>query len=269
MLYLERSGVSDANWGLRSDAASKFGLQVQPFFKPFMGNGCMARKWDLKVYLAVASINPPRFYMWNVFDVIVARKLYDPAAPASDYCVHDTHARSARGECYEPCVVDTEGWPKDGHHSYANDTHAVGRMMNLSTYVALSALPSNTTAGLSRRVHDMLSRVFYHPDTLAGFAGNSFTTAIESSGASCFHWLRADMGVAEGLEPVLYEINDLPETSNSNAKDRAKGKFRVEYRSHRDLFHMLELDKPTRLAREERGKWEHENAGGWRPITRT
>ena len=68
------------------------------------------------------------------------------------------------------------------------------------------------------------------------------------------------------MEPVLYEINDLPETSNSNAKDRAKGKFRVEYRSHRDLFRMLELDKPTRLPRGLRPKWEQGHMGGWKLV---
>ena len=150
-------------------------VMVQPLFKPFLGNGCMARKWDVKAYIGVVSIDPPRFYIWRDLDVIVARNLYDPAAPVSNDCVYDTHYVSAKGDCYEPCVVDTKGWPKDGHHSHANGTHAVGRMMNLSTYMALAALPSNTSDVLLNRIHDLMSTVLHHPDVLAGFAANPLT----------------------------------------------------------------------------------------------
>ena len=73
------------------------------------------------------------------------------------------------------------------------------------------------------------------------------------------------MGVAEGLKPVIFEINDSPETSN-DLNDRANDKFMPEYRSHRDLFRMLELDKPTRLPRGLRPKWEQGHMGGWKLV---
>lgn len=243
------------------DGSSQAGVIVQPFFRPFLGAGCMARKWELRAFASVASITPPRFYLYRDLEVIVARKLYDTAASGSDDCMHDTHLTSAKGDCYDPCLVDVAGWPNDGRFNRSEGTNAKGRKMSLSTYTRLASVPSNTTAALVHRIRGLLSRVFHHPDTLAGFADNPITSAIEASGASCFHWLRVDMGVTEALEPVIFEINNSPETSDSQL-----GRRGPRYQSHRQLFHMLELDKPTRLPRAERGKWELENAGGWWPI---
>ena len=221
-----------------------------------------------RAYASVVSINPPRFYLYSEFTVVVARKLYDPAAPASDVCVHDTHVYlEGAPNCSNPCVVDVEGWPRDGNFNTVAERIGTGlkfwpRLMNMSTYTTLSALPGNTTAVLWRRVHDLLSKVFHHPDTLAGFVGNPITEGIEASGASCFHWYRVDIGVSEALEPVIYEIN-----SNAETSDSSRGKLGPQYLSFRDLSRMLELDKQTRLPRAERGTWELENAGGWQPIT--
>jgi len=224
----------------------------------------MARKVELRAFVSVTSINPPRFYLFGELDVVVARKLYDPTAPATDMCVHDTHVYGKDHNCSESCVVGINGWPKDG--DFNKPARRVPPIfptqMNMSTYTALAALPDNTTAVLLRRVHDVLSKLFYHPDTLAGLASNPIAQGIDASGASCFHYLRADMGLSEAFEPTIYEINTNGETSCE-----ARGKRCPKYRSHRDLFRMLELDRPTRLPPAERAKWEQENAGGWLPIT--
>ena len=244
---------------LSHDAA--VAVVVQPFFQPFLGKGCMARKWELRVAVAVVSIDPPRFYYYSKWEVNIARKLFDAAAHRADECVHDTHMIGVKGSCYEPCLVDIKGYPKDGHFNQANGTNGGGRMMAFSAYAAVAPMPSAAVAVLERRIHKLLAKVFYHRTTLEGLSSNPITTGIEASGASCFHWLRVDMGVSEALKPVIFEVNTNPETSTE------LGKAGPRYTSHRDLFRMLELDKPTRLPRAERKTWEQDNAGGWRPIT--
>lgn len=236
---------------------------VQRFFMPHLGQGCMRRKWELRVYTTVVSLSPPRFYYNLGWDVTVARSLYNnETAPGRvrDMCIHDTHGASLVACNLEgSCHVDVEGWPEDG--TFRRDGHGLkgdGRSMTYTDFERVAQVPGSVTATLRRRVHDLLSKVFHHPTTLKGYTANPITRDIEAAGATCFRLERADFGVSAGLEPVLYEIKAFPEMSVP---------LPAILVAHRDLFKMLELHKPTRLPPAERAEWERQNLGTWAPIT--
>ena len=236
---------------------------VQPFYRPHLGAGCMRRKWELRVFATVVSVNPPRFYYNVDWEVIVARSVYNGTVAGSDMCVHDTHS-ALLASCNTEgggCHVDLKGWPEDG--AFVKGTHGWdGRHMAYQTFARLAKMPDSATATLRRRVHRLLSRIFHHPDVLKGLRRNPITAGIDASRATCFNVLRADFGVTEALRPVLFEINLAPETK---VEDRKELGSRLQL--FRDLFKMLELHRPgRRVLRAERAAWEQQNLGNWTPI---
>lgn len=146
----------------RIDVSTHLGV-VQPALVPYLGEGCMARKWELHLYVAMISSKggtPLRFYAYDDMEVILARKLYDTAASGSDIaCVQDTHWETVQGNCTDTCVVNTPGWPPDGRFSKAANTHRGGRTMSFANYSALVQMPPDTKTKLVRDIHDLVSRI--------------------------------------------------------------------------------------------------------------
>ena len=73
--------------------------------------------------------------------------------------------------------------------------------------------------------------------------------------------MRADLGITEEGEPVLFEINEFPYVN-----EEAKAARRIQIDSHRELFQMIGLDASPVYGEEERAKYEAAHSGQWELI---
>ena len=215
--------------------ASSF--MVQPYHDPFLGPGKFARKTELRIYLAVTSTHPLRLYAHRSMWVVMASHPYDRTKVTGKdaKCMHDTHAHSG-------CEGSME--PNDRQLSFANYVRGVG----------WSDSQQAAVVGEARRLlFDVINGA--NP----AIQRDPINVGIHRSGATCFSYLRVDVGISEAMKPVIFEINDAPWTS-----EEAPEITPICRNSHDDLFQMLALDQPRDVrAALDREQYERAHLGGW------
>ncbi|KAL7545880.1 hypothetical protein ACHAWF_009239 [Thalassiosira exigua] len=209
---------------------------VQPYVEPYLGRS--RRKSEFRTYIAVTSTNPFRAYIHSKPWVILAGRQYDSSI-LSDLCIHDTHAHSKK-PCDRSISVDD-------------------RQLSFTDYAAKEGLNATYQVALLRRVNDLLVSIIQ-----SGWPpAHPVNEGIRQSGASCFSYLRADIGFGPDLQPFVYEINEFPYTNEEATAIRP-----IVRESHRDLFRMIGLDRPP-LPVAEQETWEAAHMGGWRRLHTT
>lgn len=212
---------------------------VQPYLEPFLGEGQYRRKAELRVYLAVTSVHPLRLYIYPRFWVVMAGSIYTSSADVNNKCIHDTHAH-AKGVCDRGLTVEQ-------------------RQVTFEDYVRKTNMPANMQESLVRKTKDLLARVIHHANP--SIQKHFVNEGLRESGASCFSYMRADLGMTEEGEPVIFEINEFPYVNEEAVAAR-----NIQLDSHRELFRMVGLDQPPIYGEDERSKYEAANSGRWERL---
>ena len=215
------------------DQISDGTYMVQPYHPPL--TTWKNRKFELKVYLAVTSVYPLRLYAHKLMPVILAPVPF-VGINSSDKCQHITNVNQNEG-----CRPDM---------------NMEDRVMLFSEYAQHAGLDE---AALTRKVQEMLAFVIEaaQPDIQSHYINQG----IHTSGAGCWSFMRADLGISADGHPVLYEINETPSVDGG-------GKFQQwKNQMHREIFAMIGLDAPPMPANE-RAAYERSHMAGWIPISK-
>ena len=183
---------------------------------------------------AVTSTHPLRLYVYPRMWVTMAGSVYD--SDVSNKCIHDTHAH-AKGKCDGGLTVEQ-------------------RQVHFDEYARLTNMPQDMQTSLIHKSRDLLARVIHNanPDIQKHIVNQG----IYDSGASCFSFMRADLGMTEDGDPVLFEINQFPYVDEEAAAPKS-----VVFAAHMELFQMMGIDQPPVYGEEERRKFEAAHAGLW------
>ena len=233
------SGVSYVKTPEEIPDTSQGGYLVQPYKGPFLGPDNYRRKAEVRVYLAVTSVNPLRLYLYPRMWVILAASLYTSSADVEDRCIHDAHIHADK-KC------DGSMTPNE-------------RQMTFEDYALKSNMTIDMQGAFVKKTRELFLRVIESANP--SVQKHHVNQGIKTSGASCFSYMRADLGVTDAGEPVLYEINEFP---NVNHAHPAIGSIVLD--SHRELFHMIGLDAPPVYGEDERAKYELAHNGQWERL---
>mmetsp|Transcript_12515 Transcript_12515/g.23377 ORF Transcript_12515/g.23377 Transcript_12515/m.23377 type:complete len:156 (-) Transcript_12515:66-533(-) len=107
------------------------------------------------------------------------------------------------------------------------------------------------------RSYDLLSSIVHaaHPILEA----HEVNRGITESGASCWHHLRVDAGIAADFTPYIFEVNEFSSWARVHWTD--KGRV-AQLNSFRELINMIGLDKHP-LPASERAAYEFKHKGNW------
>ena len=212
---------------------------VMPYVRPFLGSGPAEyrRKSELRIYLAITSVTPAiRLYAYSQAWVVLAGSKYN--ASSVDKCTHDTHAHSKRGKCKGVLSADQ-------------------RQLTFEEYAKKVDMPREIRESLLPTSMQLLSHVI-HQSTQT-WQAHKVNVGIAKSGASCFSYMRADLGISESGKPVIFEINELPYVNEEASQIRP-----LQLASMRDLFSMIGLsNEPILYGEHERELFEMEHRGKW------
>jgi len=207
---------------------------VQPYLEPFLGPGQYQRKAELKIYLAVTSVDPLRVYMYQRMWVQLAGSLY--STDINNRCVHDNHAL-INGACDEGLTEDQ-------------------RQISFEDYASKTEMPIDLQENLLRDAKKLIAGIVQHANPQ--IKKHVVNDGIKKSGASCFSYMRADFGITEMGEPVLFEINEFPYTNSDSPIPKA-----IQQNSHHELFRMIGLDIPVIYGEDNRARYEAAHTGEW------
>ena len=223
--------------------ADKREYLVMPYVHPWIGSRTDAvykRKSELRIFLAVTSVFPAlRLYAYSQAWIVLAGSKYNKTTSTiTNKCMHDTHAHSGRGSC-------------DGGLS------ADKRQLTFEQYATKAKMPRDTRDMLLPAAHTLLSRIIHR--ATPSWLQHKVNAGIAASGASCFSYMRADLGISERGQPVVFEINEFPYVNEEASQIRP-----LQLASMRDLFSMIGLaQEPILYDEAEREKFEMDHRGGW------
>ena len=209
---------------------------VQPYSKPFLGKGKYNRKSELRLYLAVTSTWPLRLYSYEKMWVVLASSVYTDD-DISNKCIHDTHTSSY-------CKNDLH--PNEQSISFED----------YATKVEMSKELQKTVVDTTLR---LISKIIHtaNPE----IQKNIVNQGIKESGASCFSYLRADIGITKEGNIAIFEINEFPFVNDNLLVSK-----KIVKDSHMELFEMIGLDQPPVYRDIERAKYEAAHTGSWKRL---
>eukprot|EP00957_Ditylum_brightwellii_P102198 7790558-Ditylum_brightwellii.AAC.1 len=152
---------------------------VQPYKEPFLGKGQYQRKAEFRVYLAITSFVPLRVYFYPRLWVVLAGSIYTSSADVENRCVHDTHAH-AKQKCDGGLTVEQRQLSYEDYSQKAELTEEMGH-----------AYIDKVTQLLAQIIH------FANP----AIKSHKINKGLHESGASCFSYMRGDLGMTEEGDP--------------------------------------------------------------------
>ena len=131
------------------------------------------------------------------------------------------------------------------------------RQLTFEEYVKKVDMPPTIRDRLLPEAHALLSRIIHQ--ATPQWQAHRVNEGIAKSGASCFSYMRADLGISESGRPFVFEINELPYVNEEASQIRP-----LQQASLRDLFSMIGLAREPILFRETaREDFEMHHLGGW------
>jgi hypothetical protein len=216
---------------------------VMPYVRPFLGSQKTAeyrRKSELRIYLAVTSVSPTvRLYAYSQAWIVLAGSKYrENASTLTDKCMHDTHAHSGRSGCDEGLSGDK-------------------RQLTFEEYASKVNMPVAMRNTLLPAARELLSSIIHR--ATPSWQQHNVNAGIAAAGASCFSYMRADLGISEDGHPVVFEINELPYVNEEASQIRP-----LQLASMRELFSMIGLaHEPILYGEAMRETFEMNHRGGW------
>ena len=215
---------------------------VQPYVEPFLGEGPLRRKVELRFFLAVTSIYPLRLYVFNEPWVVLSAKVYSNTTDVlSDECMRDTHSGTKNCDKY----VDAE------FAEWIKPYQIMNRAISLSVYASNTGMNSEKLVGEAKKLIASVLRAGHRT-----LEENPVNQAIHEGGAMCFSHMRVDMGIRNDGQPFIYEVAEFPGLYTPQP---------IGVLAARQLFHMIGLDAPV-VATEDRADYESKHLGGWEPL---
>ena len=213
---------------------------VQPYLEPFLGQGEYQRKAELRAYLAITSVYPLRLYIYPHMWVTLAASVYTRNADVNNKCIHDTHTNA---------------------QNCGGRLSVMERQITFEDYANKTNMPADIKESLLRKTRELLAGVI-HAAT-PSIQRHHVNEGIRASGASCFSYMRADVGMTENGEAVIFEINEFPYTNHD-----APAAFNILRDSHTELFRMIGLDVPPIYGEDNRSEYEKAHSGQWELLPR-
>eukprot|EP00977_Amphora_coffeiformis_P018305 scaffold6378_cov176-Amphora_coffeaeformis.AAC.16 len=217
---------------------------VQPYSEPFIGSGAYQRKSEMKMDVAITSVDPLRVYINSRPWVTISNTLYVPNATSDlhEKCMQDSHANMRY--CLEFSSKELE--KKDTILSFEAYSDRVGITRDQQMQIV----------AIAKRI---LKNVF--KNSKLSLADNNLNRGITQSGATCFSIMRADFGIAADLSSAfLYEINEFPFANQKYAAGE------IQQKAFRDLFNMIGIAEIPMQPRD-RADFELAHLGGWIPLS--
>lgn len=210
---------------------------VQPYHNPHLGAGKYKRKSEVRFYIAVTSTSPLRAYAYTHQWATLAPYPYDiTEGNLTERCIHDTHPD------HIPCKnIGIEQAEKE---------------LTFESYALLANITKSNAEAFQLQTYDLLSKIIHGAEPI--LQANKINQGITESGASCFHWMRVDVGISSELKPYVFEINEF----NSFGPAHFKEPRISQYNSFKDLINMIGLDKYP-LPASERGEYELTHMGDY------
>ena len=181
------SGVSYVKTAQQLPNSTDGSYLVQPYKEPYLGEGEYRRKAELRVYLAITSLKPLRVYMYPRLWAVLAGSIYTSSADVDNRCIHDTHAH-AKQKCDGGLTVEE-------------------RQLSFEEYSEKVKLSEEMGNAYIAKTKHLLAQIIHGAHQ---FEAHYVNLGLYESGASCFSYMRADLGITEEGEPVLFEINEFP-----------------------------------------------------------
>ena len=217
---------------------------VQKWMEPHLYPGIFHRKTELRIHIAITSVEPLRAYYHKDHVITFAATKYTNTATAlMDRCMVDT---SSSHNCDDK--VEQEFF------EFLASVPNLGRQILFEDYAKGLGMSAADKDLLMNRAHQLTADIIRAGN--AAFASNPINKDIQASGAMCFSHMRVDLGIGEGLVPFFYEVTEIPSKNSPGNLTKVLAK---------DLFHMVGLDAPV-VPPEERAAYELTHLGGWRPL---
>lgn len=148
------------------------------------------------------------------------------------------------------------------HSGCAGSMKAEDRQLNFDNYSRSVGWSEAQKAAFITESQQLLFEIIAAANP--GIQRDPVNEGIHASGARCFSYLRADLGITDQMRPVLFEINEAPWTS-----EEAKQVTPICKDSHRELFRMMALDRPREVrASIDRETYEAQHLGNWVRLRR-
>eukprot|EP00977_Amphora_coffeiformis_P028835 scaffold37433_cov199-Amphora_coffeaeformis.AAC.1 len=213
---------------------------VMPYLEPFLGQGQYRRKAELRVYIAITSLFPLRLYLYKRMWVVLAGSIYTSSADVDNKCIHDTHAH-AKGICDGGLTV-------------------MQRQMTFEDYASKTNMTPTMQEDVQRQTRKLLSGIIHGANP--SIQKHYVNEGIHRSGAACFSYMRADLGITDEGKVVVFEINQFPYTNEEAPSARS-----IQVDGHIELFRMIGLDVPPIYGEDKRGEYERQHLGEWEPLS--
>ena len=130
------------------------------------------------------------------------------------------------------------------------------RQMAFEDYAEKMSLTSEQVSSLKARAFQLVANVIHA--SRGQMQTHPVNDGIHQSGAQCFSYMRADLGITRDFKPVLFEINEFP-----NVNEDAPSIAEMQHQSLRELFRMLGLDRQHPVEQKARARYQEENSGRW------
>ena len=206
---------------------------VQPYYPPLLTY--LHRKAEIKIYLAVTSVYPLRLYAHKSTPIVLSPVRFK-GLNYTDRCQHLTNVNYRQLGC--PIDMDP-----------------TLQVLHLNEYAKQSGFDAKAFMASAL---ELLAFVIVHAQPQ--IQEHYVNQGIRDSGASCFSFMRADLGFSESAKPILFEINETPWLGGSGQFLQDKNQMQ------RELFTMIGLDQPP-LSVEDRAAYEAAHMGDWQLIS--